>query len=168
MLRSLPTGVTHEILQRALQNEIETLHAEDEPYYENETHFKEPIVPKNEFETIIGFPSNLKLIYRHSKFNEGTKQHWLQKKWCKKINLEQMSQTLIFIEKHGLAFDELQNMATRKPQTMQNIKSEIETLDNELQHILLLQGTLEHSIKRKKFSSNTHNQTSTPNLGSKN
>ena len=171
MLENLPTGVTPEILQRALQNEMETLYEEDKSYYEddagyenetyyeyddepypenapyceNEIHSQAPSAPKTEFETIIEYPSNLKLIIDIQ--NSMKAQNSIgYKKWAEKFNLEQMSQTLIFIERHQLTYDELENMATRKPQTMQNIKSEIDALDDKLQHISLLQrhiGTLD-------------------------
>ena len=61
------------------------------------------------------------------------------KKWAEKFNLEQMSQTLIFIEKHQLTLESLENMATQKPKTLANIKSEIEAIDEKLQKISLLQ-----------------------------
>ena len=50
-----------------------------------------------------------------------------------------MSQTLIFIEKHQLTFEQLQNMATQKPKVLQGIKREIESVDEKLQGISLLQ-----------------------------
>ena len=61
------------------------------------------------------------------------------KNWAEKFNLEQMSQTLIFIEKHQLTFGELQNMATQKPKVLQNIKREIESVDENMQQISQLQ-----------------------------
>jgi len=61
------------------------------------------------------------------------------KKWVEKFNLEQMSQTLLFIEKHQLSLNELENMAAEKPQTLINIKNEIEAADEKLQSISLLQ-----------------------------
>ena len=61
------------------------------------------------------------------------------KKWAEKFNLEQMSQTLLFIEKHQLSLTELQTMATQKPKTLANIKTEITTIDEKLQQISLLQ-----------------------------
>ena len=61
------------------------------------------------------------------------------KKWAEKFNLEQMSQTLIFIEKHQLTLESIENMATQKPKTLANIKGEIETVDEKLQQISLLQ-----------------------------
>ena len=61
------------------------------------------------------------------------------KKWAEKFNLEQMSQTLIFIEKHQLTLEALENMATQKPVVLKNIKGEIEAIDNRLQQISMLQ-----------------------------
>ena len=61
------------------------------------------------------------------------------KKWAEKFNLEQMSQTLIFIEKHQLTLGELQNMAEQKPKIMQNIKAEIGVIEDKLQQISQLQ-----------------------------
>ena len=61
------------------------------------------------------------------------------RKWAEKFNLEQMSQTLIFIERHKLTLGELETMATNKHQTLANIKYEIENKDAQLQHIALLQ-----------------------------
>ena len=61
------------------------------------------------------------------------------KKWAEKFNLEQMSQTLLFIEKHQLSLIELQTMATQKPKTLANIKTEIIAVDEKLQQISLLQ-----------------------------
>ena len=61
------------------------------------------------------------------------------KKWAEKFNLEQMSQTLLFIEKHQLSLDELQSIATQKPQTLANIMNEITSADEKLQQISLLQ-----------------------------
>ena len=61
------------------------------------------------------------------------------RKWAEKFNLKQMSQTLIFIERHKLTLGELEAMATNKHQTLANIKYEIENKDAQLQHISLLQ-----------------------------
>ena len=61
------------------------------------------------------------------------------RKWAEKFNLEQMSQTLIFIEKHQLEFADLQSMATQKPKVLQGIKSEIDVVEGKLQNIALLQ-----------------------------
>ena len=61
------------------------------------------------------------------------------KKWAEKFNLEQMSQTLLFIEKHQFALNELQNIATQKPKTLANIKGEISAVDEKLKQISLLQ-----------------------------
>jgi prefoldin subunit 5 len=61
------------------------------------------------------------------------------KKWAEKFNLEQMSQTLLFIERHQLTLGELENMATQKPKTLAGIKSEIESVDAQLQNISTLQ-----------------------------
>ena len=61
------------------------------------------------------------------------------KKWAEKFNLEQMSQTLLFIEKHELSLDELKAIATQKPKKLKNIKGEIEIVDEKLQSISLLQ-----------------------------
>ena len=36
-----------------------------------------------------------------------------------------MSQTLLFIEKHQLSLEELENIATERPKAMQNIKNKI-------------------------------------------
>ena len=61
------------------------------------------------------------------------------KKWAEKFNLEQMSQTLLFIEKHQLTLTQLENMATQRPQQLANIKSEIAVTDEKLQQISQLQ-----------------------------
>ena len=61
------------------------------------------------------------------------------KKWAEKFNLEQMSQTLLFIEKHQLTLGELENMANKKPQVLAGIKNEIEATDEKLAQISTLQ-----------------------------
>jgi len=61
------------------------------------------------------------------------------RKWAEKFNLEQMSRTLIFIEKHQLTLNELENMATQKPKTLASIKGEIANQDAQLKHISSLQ-----------------------------
>jgi hypothetical protein len=61
------------------------------------------------------------------------------KKWAEKFNLEQMSQTLLFIEKHELTLNELENMANKKPQVLAEIKNEIEMVDEKLSKISTLQ-----------------------------
>lgn len=61
------------------------------------------------------------------------------KKWAEKFNIEQMSQTLLFIEKHQLTLGELENMANRKPQVLAGIKGEIEAADKKLAQISTLQ-----------------------------
>ena len=84
--------------------------------------------PKPELQLIIDIQNSLKATE-----NIG------YKKWAEKFNLEQMSQTLIFIEKHQLTLEALENMATQKPVVLKNIKGEIEGIDNMLQQISLLQ-----------------------------
>jgi len=133
------------------ESEDET-HDEVKELYEvnkihHEEHHKEP---KNEFEALIQYPSNLKLIINIQNSLKAT-QSIGYKKWAEKFNLEQMSQTLIFIEKHQLSLDELENMAIRKPQTIQQIKSEIEALDGKLQHIALLQRHIGNLGKTKEI-----------------
>ena len=49
------------------------------------------------------------------------------------------SPTYLFIEKHQLTLGELENMAAQKPKTLVNIKSEIESVDAQLQQISTLQ-----------------------------
>jgi len=61
------------------------------------------------------------------------------RKWAEKFNLEQMSQTLIFIERHQLTLDELETMATAKHETLAGIKDKVDNQDSQLQHIALLQ-----------------------------
>jgi septation ring formation regulator EzrA len=67
------------------------------------------------------------------------------KRWCEKFNLEQMSQTLIFIEKHQLTVDKLRNIVKVNANAPNEIKSEIATLDRKLDNISEMQrhlGTL--------------------------
>ena len=71
------------------------------------------------------------------------------KKWAEKFNLEQMSQTLLFIEKHQLSLSELENMATQKPKVLQGIKNDIEAVDERLQQISLLQRHIGNYGKTK-------------------
>jgi len=71
------------------------------------------------------------------------------KKWAEKFNLEQMSQTLLFIEKHQLSLSELENMATQKPKVLRGIKKEIEAVDEKLQQISLLQRHIGNYGKTK-------------------
>jgi len=91
------------------------------------------------------------------------------KKWAEKFNLEQMSQTLLFIEKHQLSLLELQNMATQKPKVLQGIKNEIEAEDKKLHQISLLQrhignyGKTKDTYKQYKQSKN-HEQFKQENI----
>jgi hypothetical protein len=66
-------------------------------------------------------------------------EHVGYKRWAEKFNLEQMSQTLLFIEKHQLTLGELENIANKKPQVLAEIKKEIETADEKLARISTLQ-----------------------------
>jgi len=61
------------------------------------------------------------------------------KKWAEKSNLEQMSQTLLFLERHNLSMMELESLANQKHQRQQNFKDEIRTIDEKLNHIRLMQ-----------------------------
>ena len=85
------------------------------------------------------------------------------KRWAENFNLEQMSQTLLFIEKHKLTLDGLRTMASNKnntitdntatenqniknitttnnkSKTLSNIISNISAVDDKLQHIATLQ-----------------------------
>ena len=90
-------------------------------------------------------PHNLKLIIDIQKSMKASESIGY-KKWAEKFNLEQMSQTLLFIEKHQLSLPELENMALRKPQMLRQIMGEIEKADESLQNISALQrhiGTLD-------------------------
>jgi len=94
-------------------------------------------IPKAKPKDIIK-PSELRLIIDIQNSLKAT-ENIGYKKWAEKFNLEQMSQTLLFIERHQLTLGELQNMATQKPKTLANIKSEIESVDTQLQQISTLQ-----------------------------
>ena len=83
-------------------------------------------------------PKELRLIIDIHKSMKAT-QNIGYRKWAEKFNLEQMSQTLIFIEKHQLSLDDLENMAKQNPKTLANIKDEIANHDAQLKHISLLQ-----------------------------
>ena len=61
------------------------------------------------------------------------------RKWAEKFNLEQLSQTLIFIEKYQLSLEDLENMATQKPLALYQIKDEIKDMEDNLNHISVLQ-----------------------------
>ena len=115
---------------------------DDDYDYEDEHNHKPEISTEekaqSEFEALTMYHSNLKLIIDIQNSLKA-KESIGYKKWCEKFNLEQMSQTLIFIEKHDLTFDELQNMATRTPQTLQNIKDEITTIEKEQEEISTMQ-----------------------------
>jgi len=152
ILAKLPLSMTPETLRRILQNGVD-LHYADESDYEENAEYEEnseyeyqPELSaeevheetKDEFETLTAYPSNLKLIIDIQNSIKA-KESIGYKKWCEKFNLEQMSQTLIFIEKHQLTFDELQNMATRTPQTLQNIKAEITGFEKEQEEIGAMQ-----------------------------
>ena len=89
--------------------------------------------PKN-----ITKPSELRLIIDIQNSLKAT-ENIGYKKWAEKFNIEQMSQTLLFIERHQLTLGELENMATQKPKTLANIKGEIESADIQLQRISTLQ-----------------------------
>ena len=98
--------------------------------------------------TITNEPKELRLIIdiRNSlKATENTGY----KKWAEKFNLEQMSQTLLFIDKHQLSLAELENMATQKPKVLQGIKADIEIADEKLQQISLLQRHIGNYGKTK-------------------
>ena len=106
--------------------------------------------PKPELQLIIDIQNSLKATE-----NIG------YKKWAEKFNLEQMSQTLIFIEKHQLSLSKLQNMAEQKPIVLKNIKGEIEAIDKKLQQISTLQrhigtyGKTKEIYKQYKQSGNS-------------
>ena len=101
----------------------------------------ENIKPKIPTETILNRPKptvELRLIIDIQNSPKATESIGY-KKWAEKFNLEQMSQTLLFIEKHELSLEELKTIATQKPQKLKNIKREIEGVDEKLQSISLLQ-----------------------------
>ena len=104
-------------------------------------------------------PTELKLIIDIQNSLKAT-ENIGYRKWAEKFNLQQMSQTLIFIEKHQLTLGALENMATQKPKTLANIKYEIANNDAQLQHIKLLQrhigsyGKTKEVYKQYKQSAN--------------
>ena len=104
-------------------------------------------------------PKELKLIIDIQNSLKAT-ENIGYRKWAEKFNLEQMSRTLIFIEKHQLTLSELENMATQKPKTLASIKGEIANHDAQLKHISLLQrhigayGKTKEIYKQYKLSAN--------------
>ena len=104
-------------------------------------------------------PKELKLLIDIQNSLKAT-QNIGYRKWAEKFNLEQMSRTLIFIEKHQLTLGELENMATQKPKTLASIKGEIAIQDAQLKHISLLQrhigtyGKTKEVYKQYKKSAN--------------
>jgi len=93
---------------------------------------------KSKFEIHISKPKELRLIIDIQNSLKATESVGYRK-WAEKFNLEQMSQTLLFIEKHELSLEDLENIATQKPITLANIKGEIAAVDEKLQQISLLQ-----------------------------
>ena len=61
------------------------------------------------------------------------------KRWVDNFNIQQMPRTLLFIAKHNLNLEQLENMATQSPQKMENINNNIATINAELRYISMLQ-----------------------------
>ena len=83
------------------------------------------------------------------------------KRWVEKFNLEQMSQTLLFIERHQLSLGELENMANQKPKVLAEIKKKIEAADEKLAQISALQRHIGTYGKTKEVYKQ-YKQSSTP------
>ena len=99
--------------------------------------------PEITLQSILQFanPHNLKLIIGIQ--NSLKAQNSIgYKRWCEKFNLEQMSQTLIFIERHKLTVDRLRNVAIINENVPNEIRAEIDTLDRKLENISELQRHL--------------------------
>ena len=111
----------------------------------SETKSKTPFAP---FDSTN--PKELKLIIDIRNSLKAT-ENIGYRKWAEKFNLEQMSRTLIFIEKHQLTLGDLENMATQKPKTLANIKDEIASHDAQLKHISLLQRHIGTCSKTKEI-----------------
>ena len=118
--------------------------------YDDDTFYVDEEEPETTLQTILYFdnPHNLKLIIDIQNSIKATNNIGY-KRWAEKFNLEQLSQTLIFIEKHKLTLGDLQNMATQTPQTLQTIRNEIEVLDKKLQGISILQRHIGALSKNK-------------------
>ena len=108
----------------------------------------------------FGNPHNLKLIIDIENSMKATESIGY-KRWAEKFNLEQMSQTLLFIEKHQLSFAELQNMATRTPQTLHTIKSEVDALSAKMDKISTLQKHI-GTFSKNKTLYNEYQQSKNP------
>ena len=159
-LSSLSEGFTEaEIKKRILEqqnsadetldakiSEIETEDSKEENISENivDDFVKNTPITKTDknIQTLLAIsstrPKTLQLIIDIQNSLKAT-ENISYKKWAEKFNLEQMSQTLIFIEKHQLTLESLENMATQKPIVLKNIKGEIEAVDKKLQQISLFQ-----------------------------
>jgi len=61
------------------------------------------------------------------------------RKWAEKFNLQQMSQTLLLIERYQFTFEQLKIIATENQQRLQIMKNNIIRIDKEQQHISELQ-----------------------------
>jgi len=139
----------------------------DDAEYENvyasvtETKPTIPTKPKASLQSILQFGNhhNLKLIIDIQNSMKATESIGY-KRWCEKFNLEQMSQTLIFIEKHQLTVDKLRNIVKVNANAPNEIKSEIAVLDRKLENISEVQrhlGTIsktKHIHKQYRESSN--------------
>ena len=117
--------------------------ANDEYEYNEEDIFAEPEIT---LQSVLHFdnPQKLKLIIDIQNSLKATESIGY-KRWAEKFNLEQMSQTLIFIEKHQLTVDKLWLVATKNESLPNEIKIEIAELDRKLEGISELQrhlGTL--------------------------
>jgi len=135
-------------ISTASNNEDEYDDAECENAYVPVAEVKPAIPTKLEIslQSILQFSNhhNLKLIIDIQNSMKATESIGY-KRWCEKFNLEQMSQTLIFIEKHQLTVEKLRNIVTVNANAPNEIKSEIATLDRKLDNISEMQrhfGTL--------------------------
>jgi len=124
----------------------------DDDYSEHENdNFIAPITapetkPEITLQSILQFnnPNKLKLIIDIQ--NSMKAQNSIgYKRWCEKFDLVQMSQTLIFIERHQLTFDKLRLVASKNEDLPNEIRIEIAKVETRLANISELQrhlGTL--------------------------
>jgi len=153
-LSSLSEQYTESGIQKQIDEMLNktTKTIENENTENSQDTFIIPKVPtkkeKTKFEVHATNPKELQLIIDIQNSLKAA-ENIGYKKWAEKFNLEQMSQTLIFIEKHQLSLSELENMAKQKPQILQGFKNEIEAVDEKLQQISLLQRHIGNYGKTK-------------------
>ena len=143
------SSLSHEFREDELTKKIEQMQNKVATH-EPPTPSKESIKKVSKVELAVAKPKELQLIIDINNSLKAT-ENIGYKKWAEKFNLEQMSQTLLFIQKHELTLHKLETMATQKPKTLQSIKAEIEAKDEQLQQISLLQRHIGNYGKTKEI-----------------